>query len=161
MMQKVKRRFILDSVPVLNKLKEQTLSVKTAFKICKLKKLFEDQLNIFREAMVMPEDVRELEVKKLEILRDCAKKDSNGNPIVHGTSFEMDPEKSAEFNRRITELLTQNPEASSKLEKYYAEMNDFLEEEIEIDFDPIPLEELSELKIAPSDLEIIMFCISQ
>jgi len=158
---KLKRRTVMDSLPILEKLKKQNLNIKTAFKIVKVSKIISNEVEALRETFQMDSEMRNYETERLELLKKYAKLDENGNLIVRGNTVELDASRLLELEEEMKKLNEAHPGINEKIQTYYNDLNDLLDQEIDLDIETISLDDLKDVSIAPSDLDVISFLIQE
>jgi len=158
---KLKRRTVMDSLSILEKLKKQNLNIKTAFKIVKVSKIISNEVEALRETFQMDSEMRNYETERLELLKKYAKLDENGNLIVRGNTVELDASRLLELEEEMKKLNEAHPGINEKIQTYYNDLNDLLDQEIDLDIETISLDDLKDVSIAPSDLDVISFLIQE
>jgi len=157
---KVQKKQLLESVPALERLKNEKLPIKTAFKIVKILKVVRETAELMRESFNDP-DVRTFETKRLEILRKYSRKNEKGEPIVRPNGeLELEPESMDSVKKEIDQLLEEMPGIQEKVADFYTQLDSFMAEEIDVDIEQVPISDLEGLSITSSDLELISYAIA-
>jgi len=134
-------------------------SLEYKFFIIKLRKALEEEVEGYREALkdypTVTEETAEFERKKNEILLKYAKKDENGNPVLHtlanGTQIPLfaDQESEQKAIEEINKLTEEYKEALETRENNIKMQNEFLEKDADIELQKIAIEK----RYLPDDID--------
>ena len=142
-----------NGLPLLNELKG---SLKLVRAISRNKILIADELEELQSVQEAVKDtVKELTQKEVELIKEHAKKDEEGNPVPRGVGFALeDPVKYAEANNALKEEYSDDIEEFEKKQKEFEEM---LEEESDVELKKVAEKELpKQLSVAQMDVLIYM-----
>ena len=105
-------------VAAANRLAAERIPLKTAYKLAKLKKELEGQLDFYDETY-------------RKIIMECAELDSEGRPVSKddGTTIQIKPDKIKEVNQRMGEL----NELTAEIKDYQFGIDEFGDIEIDAD----------------------------
>lgn len=110
---------IVESQEVMRVLSNKSLRGRTAFKVARLLKKIEEELNTFNDTRV-------------KLIESYAKKDEDGNFVTNDKNeYQFDTENA---------------------NKFVAEINKLLAEEIQIEANPIKIDELEDLDFTPAEM---------
>lgn len=85
------------------------------------------EIEVFQTTIKASNDFIEYDTKRIELAKECAKKDDKGEPMIKDNSYILENQK--EFDRKIELLKKDYKEAVEEREKQINAFNDFLEEE--------------------------------
>lgn len=118
-MIEVKLITVVNGMDTLKKLSESPIRGRTAYKIAKILKKVDEEYSLFNDA-------------RMKLVRECAKKGEDGEPITDEQgNVSIDESSIAMFNDEINKLL---------------------ETTVNIDFDKIPLDELADIDFTPTEM---------
>jgi len=129
---------------VLNGLTAEKTTAKGAYGIAKNKRIVDSEVKSIEEAQKnqkLPDGIEEFESKRIELCKKMADKDEEGNPMVANNSFVLVQNKQ-KFDKKLEKLRKDYDEPISLREKQDKEFQDFLKEEVEIDFHTINVNDL-------------------
>ena len=160
---KIKRKQVLDSVRILERIKSEKLPIRTSFKLVKIIRTLREEAEAIQEAIMANDEIRNFEAKRMEILRKYARKDQDGNPITLPNGLvDIPPEDMPKVDEEMKKLNEEYPDVTpDKIADFYNQLNSLLEEEIEKEIEPIPIEEFESITITPADLDVISFIIKE
>ena len=130
---------------VFNSLANEKTTAKGAYGIAKNKRIAEAEIKSIEDAQKNqkePEGIAKFEKARIELCQELADKDEEtGAPIMNGSNFAMS-ENAEEFATRFAELREEYKEALDERDKLSKEFEDFIKEEVEIDFHAIKVDDL-------------------
>lgn len=157
------RKQVIDIYGTLNTVGQKDMPVKGAYAVSKNKKIAENEVKVIEEAqnsMQEPEGIKEFTDKRIEICKEFANKDENGEAIVKQNRFDIPLEKQPKFEEAVALLKEDYKEAFDKQDELTKEFQELLDEEIEMDFHMMKLEWLPE-KISGRHMEALMDLIDE
>lgn len=128
--------------------------VKFAYAVAKNKNLVKREVKLFSESNKPNEKFLEFDKKRVELCQEYCEKNENGEPVIKNNTF-IGLEKNDAFNKVIEELREEYKEAIDEREKQSKEYNKMLDEEIELDFHKVLLENVPS-DITGQQLELIL-----
>ena len=129
---------------VLNGLAQEKTTAKGAYGIAKNKRIVETEVKSIEEAQKnqqLPEGIEEYEQKRLGLCEKFCDKDEEGKPVVNGNTFVIVKERPA-FDTELLKLQEEFKEPLSTRQKQDLEFQDFLKEEVNVDFHQIKIDDL-------------------
>jgi hypothetical protein len=125
---------------------------KFSYFVVKNKKLIANEIEAINAARKFPEFVDTYDKDRIELVKQCAKKDADGNPIIEFDQYVVrDP---AAFNVELEKLRIKHPEAAIFIKNKEEELKALLEEEIEFDFYTFDYEKLP-ATLNPIEVEVL------
>jgi len=129
---------------ILQKFAEEKVSRRFAYSAVKNRMRMQEELGAIQEVM---KPLTEFDVKRLEICKECAKKDETGTPImIDGKYAGLDGND--EFKIKFSAL-------KDEFDPIVEEVNRILQENVEIDFYEVDLEDLPD-KMTLAEVELLM-----
>ena len=129
---------------VLNGLAAEKTTAKGAYGIAKNKRIVDAEVKSIEDAQKnqkLPEGIEEFEAKRIDLCKKMADKDEEGNPLVVNNSFVL-AENKAKFDKKLEKLRKEYEVAITTRETQDKDFQDFLKEEIEVDFHAIKVDDL-------------------
>ena len=145
----------------LNKLSEEKLPIKVAYKLAKVKKQLEDEVKTYEELKAKAVNlISEFEAKRMALVNKYAKKDEDGNVITEGNSVVIEPSKQREFEQKIKDLKEEYKDQLSEFEKLWNEYIQFMDEVTNLDLITFSIDEFPEdLPITIQEMEYLSLLI--
>jgi hypothetical protein len=154
----IKRKEVATLLDGINSINSSKLKVKTVFDlVVNKKRLTTEAENIKETHKEIFEDsefanqIKEFDKKRIAICEEFSEKDDRGNakkiklPPVNGRpqeEYDILPEKKNEFEKQVSELKKQYQSAFDQEKVKIEEIQNFLEEEVELELKKIKLEDL-------------------
>jgi len=107
------------------------------------------------EKTLKNERVVEFQNKRIEIAKEYAVKDENGNIIFSEDSNSFNISNTFEFNKKVEELFEDYKDDFAELDKRRKEYDEILSEEIELDLVKVDFGVLPETGISAEDFEVL------
>ena len=134
---KVSRKEIISLGDFMDSISGKVLPIKIAYAVVKNKKLIASEKSAIEEAMQQSPEFQAYDIKRNELCYQYCLKDENGGPILDDNRYSIDPEKREEFETKLKELGAENKEIIEKEIEKEKQKNEFLNEEIDINFHTI------------------------
>jgi len=154
---KITRENLVQLYGALNALSEKEMKAKAAYGIAKNKSKVESEVKSIQEAQqkIQPApEVLEFEEKRINLCKEAANKDDNGEPITIGPRFDIPVGAMPDFEKKIDELREEYKEALDQKEKNDEEWVELMKEEIEIDIHQIHIDMMPDT-ITPQQIELL------
>ena len=140
---KITRENLVQLYGVLNALSEKEMKAKAAYGIAKNKLKAEPEIKSIQEAQqkIQPDArVLEFENKRIELCKEFATKDEEGEPVTIGPRFDIPVDAMEDFEKKIEEVKEEYKEALEEKEKNEEEWMELMKEEVEIDIHTIHID---------------------
>ena len=154
---KLTGRQVLQLYTLVEQLKNVKLGVRTALKLATIRKKLQPHYETIEEVRTKLQDIiRDYETERLQLCHQYAVKDKDGNPVIAGTQFVIEPAKLEEFNQKIQELREKYKDALDEFEKEMTEFEKVLDEEIDIDIPTLKESDLPpNLELSIEEVEVL------
>ncbi len=147
---------------ILSEIGNEKTNVKFSYAIARNLNIIEPEVKALTKAQEISKEYKEYDAKRLEICREMAKKDEDGNPIMKDgvgnpipKGGEFDIEDRPTFDKKIEKLQKKNKEAIDMQKNRIEQFNDLIKETIEIDFYSVKIEHVPD-DIKPNHLALMM-----
>jgi len=132
-------------------------SVKFAYCLSKNKKTISDEIKHIQDSVEKLDEVnskieKEFEDKRIALVTEYADKDSNDQPIIENNNYKIT--NISEFNEKFAELKKEYPEFLKKRQDITDNNNKLLDEESELEFHKIKVDNLPD-ELSLNDLDLI------
>lgn len=170
---KLERKQVVDILNVLNNMGKEKLSPRIALGIARNKAVAEEELKLIQEArskVVMPEGLLKYDEERIELCKQYAEKDEEGNPKEQEVKnpdtgqkqsiFVFSPENNKELTKAIEKLIENKyKDAFEEKDAIEEEFEDLLNEEIDVsmvklDIDKLPDLTTEQVKVIEPILEV-------
>jgi hypothetical protein len=131
-------------------------STKFAYIVVKNTKIIDDELEIVKGLVKLPDDHKsvEFETKRMELVKKWAKKDENGNLVVVGNNYDVTDEALEGFNADFNALTIEYADALAEVEANNTKLQDLLVEEVDVDLKTIKEENLPD-NLSAEELDVL------
>jgi hypothetical protein len=153
---KITREKLIQVWTILSQLSQVKTTAKGAYGIGRNKRAIESEIKSLEEAqkaVIYPDSLNEFHSKRVELCREFADKDADGNPKMTGQSFVMTTGRSL-FEEKLIPLREEYKEPLEAANKIDSEFHAFLQEEIEVEVFKIKIDDVPN-DISGAELEIL------
>ncbi len=155
----LKRIELIEMCEVLDSFKED-LNKMFVYYVSKIRKALEEERKLILDAGKPSQEYLKYESKKKELINKCCEKDESGKLKEFNGNYKVILDKKEEFEKEWKDLVETFKEEIDKRKNELKEFTKFLEEDVEVNVDKIPLKLIPDI-ISKEKMDVLLSIIKE